>query len=263
MDRGLTFGDRRDLVFEGNGATLRSEGDADCRRDCSLFYLQPGNENITIRGFNLVGNSPTPREYNSDWEHAHGITIVAGRDIEIADVTIRDVGGDGLYLTGIEPAWPEAVWFHDSRVISCGRMGVAVVAGRNVTVERIDFERVGYGVFDIEPNDTRQGATDVVFRDSTIGSWGEFFAAANGAPNSLVRDVVVSGNTVEKSSLLTIVITRRRQNIVVTDNVSRTAATGPVFRFAHVDGLTVTGNVQTLTVGPLMHVRDSTNVVTH
>jgi Right handed beta helix region len=260
MDRGLLLSDRSDLVFDGNGATFRSQGDAACSRDCSLFYLNADNERITIRGFTLVGNSPTPGEYHSGWEQAHGISIVAGRDIEIADVTIRDVGGDGLYLTGIDPAWPEGVWFHDSRVLSCGRMGVAVVAGRDVTVERVAFGKVGYGAFDIEPNDTRQGATNVTFRDNTVGSWGEFFAAANGAPGSTVRQVTVSGNVVERSSLLTIVITPRREDFIFTANESRRAVAGPVLRFAHVDGLTIADNIQPLTIGPLMEIRDCTDV---
>jgi hypothetical protein len=172
------------------------------------------------------------------------------------------VGGDGLYLSGIAPAWPESVWFHDSQVISCGRMGVAVVAGRDVTIERVAFGTVGYGVFDIEPNDTRQGATDVVFRDNSVEVWGEFFAAANGAPGSEVRGVTVSDNVVARSSLLTIIITRRREDIVVTGNTSLVAAEGPIFRFAHVDGLTVTDNVQPLTSGSLFQIRDSTGVVT-
>lgn len=263
MDQGLKLTGRRNLTFEGNGATLRSNGVSACARDCSLFYLWFGNWGITIRNFMLVGNSPTPGIYSPNWEHASAITVVGGGDVVVADVTVNGVGGDGLTLSGIEPDWPDGVWFHDSHVISSGRMGVAVVAGRNVTVERVTFDRIGYGAFDIEPNDTTQGASNVKFVDNTVGSWSHeygFFFAANGTEGSVVRDVTVSGNTVTESPLTSHVTVARRQGIAFTDNTSTVLADGPVLRFAHVDGLTVTGNLQPLASGVLASTIDCTGV---
>lgn len=263
MDRGLTFSNRHDLVFEGNGATLKSNGVRTCARDCSLFYLLEENTRITIRNFNLVGNSPTPGSFSDSWQHASAITIVGGGDVEIANVTVSGVGGDGLTLSGVAPGWPDAIWFHDSHVIDSGRMGVAVVAGRNVTVERVRFDTVAYGAFDIEPNDTTQGASDVQFLDNAVGSWTHefgFLFAANGAPGSAVTGVTVSGNTTTGSPLTTYVTVARRQDIDFTNNTSAVPAAGPVLDFAHVDGLTVMGNVQPLTSGVLSSITDCTRV---
>lgn len=140
MDLGLRFSNRHDLTFERSGATLEANGAITCGRDCSLFYLDQGNTGITIRDFTLAGNSPTPGVYDHHWEHASGITVVGGRDVEIAYVTISGVGGDGLTISGgSAPDWPDGVWFHDSRVVSSGRNGVAVISGGNVTVERVVF----------------------------------------------------------------------------------------------------------------------------
>jgi hypothetical protein len=263
MDRGLRFSDRHDLIFEGNGAILRSNGVSACARDCSLFYLLEDNTRIVIRDFNLVGNSPTPGIFLDSWQHASGITIVGGSDVEIANVTVSGVGGDGLTLSGVAPAWPDAISFHDSHVISSGRMGVAVVAGRNVTVQRVQFDTVAYGVFDIEPNDTTQGASGIRFLDNAAGTWTHefgFFFAANGAPGAAVADVTVSSNTITRSPLTTSVTVGRRQDIVFTSNTSTLPAAGPVLRFAHVDSLMVTGNVQPLTSGVLASITDSTGV---
>jgi hypothetical protein len=265
MDRGLTLESRHDLSFEGNGATLTSNGDSACARDCSLFYLRSGNTGITIRNFIFVGNSPTPGVYDANWEHASAITIVAGGDIEIANVTISGVGGDGLTLSGVAPYWPDGIWFHDSHIVSSGRMGVAVVAGRNVTVERLVLDTVAYGAFDIEPNDATQGAANINFLKNTVGSWTHqlgFFFAANGAPDSTVEDVTVDGNVVTRGSLRSDVTVGRRRDIVFTNNVSSVAVAGPVLSMAHVDGLTVTGNVQPLTTGELARITDSTAVTT-
>jgi len=265
MDMGLRFSGRRGLTFEGNGATLKSNGASTCGRDCSLFYLQEGNTRIMIRDFRLAGNSPTPGVYSGTWEHAAAITIVGGGDVEIANVTVSGVGGDGLTLSGVAPNWPDGIWFHDSHVVSSGRMGVAVVAGRNVTVERVAFDTVGYGVFDIEPNDATQGASNVRFLDNTVGTVSQvrgraFFFGANGAAGSAVGDVTVSGNTATGTPLDTIVDVARRRNIVFTNNTSAVAVAGPVLYLAHIDGLTVTGNVQPLTSGVLASITDCTGV---
>jgi parallel beta helix pectate lyase-like protein len=265
MDKGLTLQSRHNLILEGNGATLKSNGVSSCGRDCSLFYLWTGNSGITIRNFTLVGNSPTPGIFESNWEHASAITIVAGGDVEIANITVSGVGGDGLTLSGVTPDWPDGIWFHDSHVISSGRMGVAVVAGRNVTVERVRFDTVGYHVFDIEPNDTTQGASNVKFLNNTIGSWTHplgFLFAADGAAGSTVEGVTVSGNIVTEGALRADVTMARRRDIVFTSNTSNVAVAGPVLTFAHVDGLTLTGNVQPLTTGVLASITDCTGVTT-
>jgi hypothetical protein len=265
MDTGLRFSSRHNLTFEGNGATLKSNGVRACTRDCSLFYLSTSNTGITIRDFHLVGNSPTPGTYSGSWEHTSAVTIVGGGDVEIANVTVSGVGGDGLTLSGIEPDWPDGIWFHDSHVISSGRMGVAVVAGRNVTVERVTFDQSGYGVFDIEPNDTAQGASNIKFVDNTVGSWTHrmgFLFAADGAAGSAVEGVTVTRNIVTEGTLRADVTVARRQDIVFTNNTSTVPAAGPVLRFAHVDGLTVTGNVQPLTAGGLTSILDCTGVTT-
>jgi hypothetical protein len=76
----------------------------------------------------------------------------------------------------------------------------------------------------------------------------------------VVRDVTVSGNTVTGASLLTVIDLARRQNITFTNNRSSVTAAGPVLRLAHIDGLTVTGNVQPLSSGVLASITDSTGV---
>jgi hypothetical protein len=265
MDKGLRFSGRHNLTFEGNGATLRSNGVSTCGRDCSLFYLAEQNTGVTIRNIRLVGNSPTPGVYDGIWEQAAAITIVGGGGVEIANVTVSGVGGDALTLTGVAPSWPDGIWLHDAHVTSSGRMGVAVIAGRNVRVERVTFDTIGYGAFDIEPNDTTQGAGNIRFLDNTVGVVNQvrgraFFFGANGAFGSAVSDVTVSGNRVTGASLDTYVNNTRRQNIVFTNNSSSVPAAGPVLNFAHVDGLTITGNVQPLTSGVLASIIDCTGV---
>ena len=196
MDRGLAFSDRHNLTFEGNGATLQGSGPDSCGRECSLFYLEGGNRGIIIRGFVLVGNSASPGKYDAAREHSSAITVVGGGQVEVAEVVIEAVGGDALTITGSAPEWPNDIWFHDSHVISAGRNGVAVIAGSDVVVERVAFDVSGYTVFDIEPNSSNQGASNIRFLDNTAGTWSNSFVSAEGASGSVVNGVTVSGNMV-------------------------------------------------------------------
>ena len=257
MDRSLKFAHRHNLIFEGNGATLRSNGGT--TEASSLFWLGSyggGNSGIVIRNFSLVGNSPTPGVYQGGREGAHGILVDGGSTIEIANVTVRGVWGDCLYVGSLA----SAISFHDSTCTSNGRNGVTITSATNVTVQRVAFPKSGYCTFDVEPNVSSESATSVRLLDNTAGTWTNSFLSAEGAAGSIVSGVTVSGNTVTGGSLLPAIALSRRQNIAFTNNTSTVSAAGPVLRLAHIDGLTVTGNVQPLSSGVLASITDSSGV---
>jgi len=257
MDAALKFAHRHNLTFEGNGATLRANGGT--TEASSLFWLGSylgGNSGIVIRNFTLVGNSSTPGVYQPGKEGAHGILVDGGSTIEVANVTVRGVWGDCLYVG----TWADAVSFHDSTCSSNGRNGVTVTSATNLTVQRVAFPKSGYCTFDIEPNVSTEGARNVRLLNNTTGTWSNSFLSADGAVGSVVNGVTVSGNTVTGATLHTVIDLARRQNIVFTNNTSSLAGAGPILRFAHIDGLTVTGNVQPLTSGALASITDSNGV---
>ncbi len=257
MAGALKFAHRRNLTFEGNGSTLKGAGGT--TESGSLIWLGSyggANAGIAIRNFRLTGNSSTPGTYQAGREGAHGIMLDGGNGIEITNVTISAVWGDCLKLT----TWADGVSFHDSTCASSGRNGITILAARNVAVQRVGFTRTGYCTFDIEPMSSSQGASNIRFLDNTAGTWSNSFLSADGAAGSVVNGLTVSGNTVTGKSLLTVIDLARRQNVVFTNNTSMVKAPGPVLRFAHIDGLTVTGNVQPLSSGPLASITDSTSV---
>ncbi len=257
MDAALKFAHRHNLTFEGNGATLRANGGT--TEASSLFWLGSyggGNSGILIRNFTLVGNSSTPGVYQSGREGAHGILVDSGSAIEITGVTVRGVWGDCLYVGSAA----SGISFHDSTCASNGRNGVTITSGTNVTVQRVAFPMSGYCTFDVEPNVSTESASNIKFLDNTAGTWTNSFLSAEGAAGSIVSGLTISGNSVTGGSLVTIIGLARRQNVVFTNNRSTVATWGPVLRFAHIDGLTVTGNVQPLTSGALASITDSTGV---
>jgi hypothetical protein len=258
LDTAFEFALRHNLTLEGNGATLKANGDG----HTSLIVLDRDSGTI-IRNFKLVGNSPTPGIFIDTIQWSYGLNIWNSTATEISGMTISAVGGDCLYVG----SWSDGIWFHDNHCISVGRMGIAIVAGRNVTVERNALDSIGYGVFDIEPNASTEGASNVKFLNNTVGKLNQirgkrFFFGAGGATAAIINGVTVSGNTVANSSIeSSVTSTGRRQNIVFTNNRGGLAESGPLLVFAHVDGLTVTGNVQPVTSGVLVSITDCTRVV--
>jgi hypothetical protein len=256
LDAAIKFAHRRNLTFEGNGATLRANGGT--TEASSLFWLGSyggGNSGIVIRDFSLVGNSSTPGAYQPGQEGAHAILVDGGSGINVSRVTVSGVWGDCLYVGGAA----SSVSFYNATCRS-GRNGVTITSGSNVTVQGVAFVRSGYCTFDIEPNQASEAVHNVRLLANSAGSWSNSFFSADGAAGSVVDGLTVSGNTVTGGSLLTIIDLARRQNVVFTNNRSTVTAAGPVLRFAHIDGLTVTGNVQPLSSGSLASISDSTGV---
>lgn len=280
VEPGLRLYNRSDLVIDGNGATLRGIG---WDRAILAFW---GGERIVIRNLALVGDNEdagNPAAYHAGGqEYSAGLLLYGVSDVDISDVTIVDVWGDCLHVgaNGPEHTWSENVAFHDSTCRRNGRNAVTLNAGRNVTVERVAFDEVAMHVLDIEPDYTQDGATNVRFADNTVGSYGltntyvSFFFAANGVDGSTVRDITVSGNRVTGNlagydgkglGLHVLVDSARRQNIAVSNNRADAPADGAsypgaVMYFSHVDGVTVTGNVQPLSAGVLTRFADCTRI---
>jgi hypothetical protein len=268
LELALKLLDRHDLVLDGNGATLTGYG---CLMDDGPIVISDYNSAITIRNFTLRGNNAdggTSASHDGSCEHQAGISIFQSTDIVIENVTISHTNGDCLYIDygGSARVWVDGVVFRDSVCTSNGRQGVSVIAGRNITVQRVQFDKIAMNVLDIEPNTTSGGGVNVRFLDNTVGSysidadWDQYLFAMSGA-NGTVRDITVEGNRVTGDTLRTHTSIYRSSNIVFRNNTSTvTALNDPVLDFRYVDGIVVTGNVQPLRSGAFATFMDSTNV---
>lgn len=268
LDRGLVLTNRHGLVFDGNGATLQVTG---CTSKNSPFELADLNDRITIRNFALVGGNEdggTTDAYDPGCEYQAGVAIYQSTNVEIANVTIRKMQGDCLYVDagGPDYVWSENVWFHDSACLANGRMGVAITGARGVTIEHVTFDQLAFFVLDIEPFLATGGATDVVFRENRVGTYGHsprltsYFFAADGEAGAVIERITVSRNLVTGGFLTSNVTRPRRRDIVFANNRSTMRARGTVLEFHHVDGLVVTGNVQPRQRGPIAEIIDCSGV---
>lgn len=287
MDHGLVLHDRHDLVFEGNGATLRAQGSASQPTD-SLFALMDGDERITVRGLTLIGNNPdagTKDAFHGGDEHLHGFYLGGASDILIEDVTISGFYGDCVYVgTDGGTTWSGNIRFQDSTCTLSGRHGVGYIAGRDVVVERVTFDQIGMWIVDIEPNRASEGADGFLFQDNTVGSYGLtdqylvwLVSARAGAEGAIARNVSIIGNTItgnpssgydDEPLGLNVYVDGNlgpRSDWVIRDNVatislSRTTHGAPIY-IRDTDGVVVAGNRQPMGAGALARFPGSTDVI--
>lgn len=278
LDVGLVVDGRRDIILDGNDATLVTDG---CGRESSLIsvgLLEPSTD-ITIQGIQMEGGNDragTPDAFDGDCQFQAGIALYGASRVEIHDIEMSGMRGDCLYV-GIARSgtWTTDVTYRDSSCIANGRQAVSVVAGERISTQRVSMDQLAMHALDIEPNDGSGGARDVLFLDNEIGTYGHsdaytgFFFGANGSLDAPVDRVLVSGNVVTGGSLRTSVGDeytgwdgqRTRRSIEVSDNTSQQEAIGPVLTFKHVDGLRVSGNTQPLSAGPLVRLDDVTDAI--
>ena len=197
VSHGLRLAGRHDLVFAGNGATIQTTGAGDDIL-ASPFVVDQGSQHITIRDLSLVGNDPdagTAYTFHRGLENQMGVAIYGAFDVEIANVSMKRFYSDCVYIgaNGSNQAWSERIWIHDSSCTLNGRQGVAIVAARDVTIERDRFDQLGGSPVDIEPDAGWQGATNVTISANTIGSYG----LTNDGTCWLLGAVGASGSTVE------------------------------------------------------------------
>ncbi len=287
LRNGITLFNRHDLVFDGNGATLRARGSGSRPMD-SPFALMHNDRRITIRDFTLVGNNPhagTARAFHGGAEHLAGVYLGGATDVLIEDVSIRGFYGDCVYIGVSGSTWSRGITFQDSSCTRTGRHGVGLIAGRDVVIQRVRFDKVAFMVVDIEPDRSNEGVVGAVIRNNRVGSYGLtnqyvswFVAAYAGAHGAPVSDITISGNRISGVARtgrdriakgLTVVIDGRlgpRTGWVIRNNTATRTMSGryesPIVVW-NANGLTITGNHQPIARAGrgLAQIVGSTNVV--
>lgn len=241
-----------------NNVANANVGDSNLKSTFFTRFSETAADHIGFTGFNITAASPSQGVFQSG-EFAAALGAQKGSYIEFANNTCTGLFGDMVTLNEN----PDHVWIHENNVVNCGRHMLSVICADTVMCESNTMGVSGYGVFDIEPEPgSVAGALSITFRDNTITSYGtNTFVSLNGVnANKPVQDIVVTGNTITGKALRFYAIyatTNRIQRLTVSDNVSHSSLAGPIFNFAHIDGLTVKNNDQTHT-GTLISESDNT-----
>jgi hypothetical protein len=249
----LELGGRR-IALDGNGATLRSfNAPADHRAIWRLW-----NSEVAMRDLTITGSYAGGGVHDAGLQHAHAIDL-RGTKATIERVAMSDVAGDCLYF-GLGGGRSSGT-VRDSSCRRIGRNGVSVTAGDDIRVERVTTDRIGYIVFDVEPNTgTGFGSQRVVFDSNTIGTY--YMKAYTIIGNAPVSEQSFTNNRVVGDSLRVGVVDRshRPSGVTISGNASDTAAPNNALTLYGVTGLKVTQNTVPLNVGTMAYVSGGCNV---
>ena len=256
----LKISGKTNVTFNGNGATIKAVGTG-YNENYSVFYFVTyggGNSGIQIRNFKIVGSDPTPGTFTGGQEGQHGILVDGGTNFEIDHNTFSAAFGDGVEVNSAA----SYVRIHDNVFTNTGRNGLSVIWGNHVEFDHNTLGNMGYMPFDVEPNTASQPSSFVSIHDNATGWYSNaFFAVDGSSTGAALHDISVVNNTSTGKSLLTVVVgPGRKQNITFSGNRSTVSSGGPVLRFTNVDGLTVSGNSQSLSSGALVSTTSCTGV---
>lgn len=244
----------RKLVIEGGGATFRSFDAPASNRAIWRMW----DSDVTFRNLSIVGSYASGGTHDFDLQWAHAIDLRGGRGV-VENVAMSDVSGDCVYFgLGAERS-SGAV--RDSSCRGTGRNAVSVTAADDVRVERVTTDRIGYIVFDVEPNTgTGFGSQRVVFDSNTIGSY--YMKAYTIIGDAPVADQAFTNNRLVGASLRIGVVDRshRPSGVTITGNTSDTPAPHNAMTLYGITDLTVTGNTVPLVNGTMAYVSKGCNV---
>lgn len=257
----LEFRNRSGLTFEGNGATFQS---FDAPDDQRALWRAVDSASIAFRNMTIKGSYANGGLHDPNTQHAHGIDL-RGTGAEVANVMVSDVAGDCVYFgLGYTSALNRSSGsVADSSCLRIGRNAVSVTAGNDIRVERVTTDRVGFIVFDVEPNiGPGWGAQRVTFDNNTIGNY--YLYAYAIVENSSIVDQTFSNNRIGVGRYLAGVVNPggsiRPTNVTIRGNSLTSPQSSPAMEFRLVDGLTVTGNMVPMAGGTMATVEGSCSV---
>ncbi|MGI6081943.1 MAG: right-handed parallel beta-helix repeat-containing protein [Limnochordia bacterium] len=164
-----------EIIFEDGVVVTAKKGEFHGRND-SLFTGQDV-ENVVIRGYGATlrmhkQDYDDPAKYEkAEWRM--GIAIRGSRNVQIYGLTIKDTGGDGIYLgRGSRMIENENVVIKDIVTDNCYRQGISVISARNLLIENSVFKDTGgtppgAGI-DLEPNRPDEKLVNIIIRNNVF-----------------------------------------------------------------------------------------------
>ncbi|MBU2975929.1 PKD domain-containing protein [Zobellia sp. B3R18] len=162
----MKFFNLRDItiVFE-EGVVLRAKKGAFGASNAQLFQMA-NPSNVTIEGNGAIFQM-NKSEYTNG-EGRHGISIYGGKDISISNLTIKDSGGDGIFITrSSNKTFSENINLTGLISQNNRRQGLTITSGHNVNVKNSSFSsssgRKPEAGVDLEPDEDFERLTNINF----------------------------------------------------------------------------------------------------
>lgn len=161
-------------IFFEEGVIVAAIRDSFSDEDATLLKFVRC-KNITLIGYGaeLVMNKDEYIAYNNS-EYRHGLSIENSVNVTVKGLTIRDTGGDGIYIGGANYwqdnlTYSKDILIEDVRCINNYRQGMSITSVENMKVINCHFSRTKgtlpeAGV-DVEPFETYQRIVNLEFKN--------------------------------------------------------------------------------------------------
>ncbi len=152
------------IVFE-SGVVLRAKSGAFTKTNDILLQLARAN-NVEVRGYGATLKM-NKGEYSTG-EHRHALSIAKGNNVTVKGLTLRDSGGDGIHIAGMETgSYSQDITIEDILSTNNKRQGMTIVSAKDVWVKNSVFEKTNgtkpeAGV-DLEPNFASERLVNINF----------------------------------------------------------------------------------------------------
>jgi hypothetical protein len=139
-----------------------------------------------------------------------------------------------------------------------------VVAWHNIKVQRVSTYKIGYDVFDVEPNvGAGNGASNVTFDNNTIHTY--YLSAYSIVENAPIANQSFTNNRVIGRGLKITAgvagsLVSRPNSVTISGNSSDTAQSPAAMNLDNIDSLAVTGNTVPMADGTMAAVDSSCKV---
>jgi hypothetical protein len=229
----------------GNGVTVHWT--PDLTRSSPAFILK--GTAPTVTGLTIVGPTKNGAGYDDRVEAQHAFRIDGATHPTIADCTIRNVPGDGIYAGTVgelaHGAWTTDLTVRNATFDEIGRHALTLNAVDRADISGLDVQRVNLAIVDIEPPGHPWGCHNLNWHDSIIrDAGGGFVLADKGVGTSHSVSDIVLDNIVCLRRLFNIQINpsdpnTRRQRFTIRNCVGAGTANVAPLNFRHCDSVTV------------------------
>lgn len=154
------------LYFE-EGVVFRAKSGAFRNTNDKLFQLSNAN-NVDIIGYGATFKMEKDEYTNGEWRHA--ISLRKCTDVSIKGLTIRDSGGDGIYIAGMEKgSYSKDILIEDVKSLNNKRQGISIISVENLEVYSSEFSETKGTLpeagIDFEPNTPEDRIVNVLIEN--------------------------------------------------------------------------------------------------
>ena len=175
-DAGISI--KSNMTFDLNSSVIRQiANDSEHYVTISIYDA----ENVKIINGILIGDREE-HEYieNSSSQWGMGISIRGGKNIEICNLEIREMIGDGIYITKLEDNQSQNLKIYNCNINDCRRQGISVISADTIDIYDNEIFNISgtnpQAAVDLEGNSDADLITNVKIYNNKMYSFGADYA---------------------------------------------------------------------------------------